>query len=78
MSSTLSVAAEIQRPVRHRGRSPLEIRWADPEPGDTFAPHPKRCSCVSRTGYRRRHHDFLHLSPAGARCVFCGVLRFGG
>lgn len=48
--------------------------WADPAQGDQYAPAPCRCKCKSRTGYRRRQHEYLHESPKGTRCIFCGVL----
>ena len=74
--SSLGAVAEEHHPQRGRHLSKLRIDWSDPDPScDCFAPAPKRCECVSRSGRKREHHAYLHESPRGLRCAFCDRLR---
>ena len=77
MTSTSSLAQEtsVVQPARHRHLSQTRIGWSDPDPCDCYAPAPKRCECVSRAGRLRRHHEYLHESREGTRCVWCSTLR---
>ena len=74
-TSSLGAVAEVREPVRGRRLSKVQIRWSDPDPCDCYAPAPKRCECVSRSGRKRQHHSYLHESRAGLRCAFCDRLR---
>jgi hypothetical protein len=74
-SSSLGAVAEVLTPQRGRHLSKLRIEWCDPMPCDCFAPAPRKCKCVSRSGRKRQHHEYLHESPRGARCVWCDRLR---
>jgi len=59
------------RPQSEQGADSLER----PRSCDCYAPAPKRCVCVSRSGRKREHHAYLHESPQGTRCAFCDRLR---
>lgn len=71
-TSTLGTVAEVVTPSRHRHLTPTQIRHCDPGPLDRYAPAPKDAQCRDRAGYLRRHHEWLHESPRGLRCVWCG------
>lgn len=60
------------QPARHRGRSQTRIGHSDPDPGDCWAPAPKRWTCQDRAGYRRKRHSYVVEARDGRRCVFCG------
>jgi hypothetical protein len=75
-SSSLGAVAEVREPVRGRHLSKVQIRWSDPDPScDCYAPAPKRCVCVSGAGRKRLHHEYLHESREGTRCVWCSAIR---
>jgi len=75
MTDDPTPAIGIYLPARGRMRSKCEIRHCDASPCDCYAPHPKRCVCVSRNGYHRKRHDFMVDGLEGRRCVWCDALE---
>lgn len=64
---------QLQGRRGHMHRTPCP--WADPLPTDAYAPLPCKCKCRDGNSYMRRQHEYLHESPKGTRCIWCGRLR---
>lgn len=75
VEAPLSPAQDDSEPIR-RGRT-----RARPAPYDEthtptgFAPVRFTAQCIDRVGFKRRVHEYLHESPEGTRCIYCGELR---
>jgi hypothetical protein len=72
--STLGLQPDLAIPARSAVCRHTCCGWAQEGPCDCHQQAAGRYACTSRSGRKRKHHEYLHESPAGLRCVFCDSL----
>ena len=75
VEAPLSPAEDLSEAIRRGRTHSRSVPYLEHEAPDHYAPVKWYAACIDGTGYRRRRHEWLHESPAGTRCIWCGRLR---